>query len=219
MGEARQGGADWNVLMLHQSINGCRDGGWVCDDGLDPTEVCEGWDKVFAGHFHDYQTFGCCGEYVSAPMQHHFGDAGSNARGVSVVEFDKDEMREQRYSIEAPRFHVREWEGELPQRITNADMVHAGDYLRIDVPATHAEWKAKRDEVEEAVGAWREQGVHALDPKHVPILQHEDRLPVGDKVTDEEVLTKYLDLANLEGLDRDLLMQIGLATLQEVDNG
>jgi hypothetical protein len=33
------------------------------------------------------------------------------------------------------------------------------------------------------------------------------------------VLTKYLDLANLEGLDRDLLMQIGLATLQEVDNG
>lgn len=204
-----------NVLLLHHSVNGCNDGGWICDDGLEPDTLCEGWDLVFAGHFHDRQEFGDCGEYVGAPMQHNFGDAGAAQRGVRLVEFGKGGVHKSFCPIKAPRFHSTQW------TVSGIQMKgwSVGDYVRVDVPATHAEWKAKRPEVEAQVEKLRTMGFKVLDPKHVPLQQVEERLPVGPKVTDEEVVAKYLDLANTEGLDRQLLMDLGLSVLQEVSDG
>src|SRR5690606_29453075 len=80
-----------NVLLMHQSVLGCTHIGWICDDGLSPEEVCEGFDWVFTGHFHDPQNFGPNkkGLNLGAPMHHRFDDAGRKA-GFWYVRFEED---------------------------------------------------------------------------------------------------------------------------------
>lgn len=213
------GRVDLNVLLLHHAIFGCRDGGWVCDDGLTPDEVCEGFDLVLGGHFHDRQKFGDCGEFVGAPMQHDFGDAGAAPRGVRIVEFGKKKITKRFIEIDSPKFHIREWGGGGPDATEDADEIRAGDYLRLEVRATHAEWKARRPEVEDTVKAWRERGVLALDPKHVPVLQVEERMALAEVPTHDGVISRYVEAADTTGLDEKQLLALGRELLEEVRDG
>lgn len=210
---ARREGAV-NVLLMHHSVNGCRDGGWVCDDGLDAKEVCDGWDLVLAGHFHERQKFGDCGEYVGAPMQHDFRDAGAAPRGVRLVEFSKEKIVKKFHEVKSPRFHVYEWDDPWDESAVEED-----DYLRIDVRATHAEWKSKRDRVMEVVKGQRARGVHVLDPKHIPLQQVEERLDLSSAPSHSEVVAGYVEMANTEGLDEARLVEIGKELLEEVRDG
>ena len=207
------------VLLTHQSIVGCKSGGWTCDDGIGADELEDGWDFVFSGHFHDYQKFGKHGAYVGSPMQHHFGDAGSVERGVLILDF-KDGTRKKLASIkpefvpiESPRFHVINWE---PGALDDQDkFIQSGDYVRVDIECTDAELP----EHDKSVSEWAEkrQDVH-LRPVHKPVYQHEDRLQLEGPVSNEEVVSKYLDMAQTDGYDVEKLREIGLATLQEVSD-
>ena len=203
-----------NVLLMHHSIKDCRDGGWVCDNGLDADDVCAGWDLVASGHFHERQKFGDCGEYVGAPMEHDFGDAGSAPRGVRIVEFSKDKISKGFKKITSPRFHICEW-GDLDR----SPVCEEGDYLRVDVRSTHAEYKTLLPEVMEAVKVWRDAGVNVLEPKHVPIAQQEDRLQLAKAPSHEEAVEKYVAMANTTGLDKKRLIEIGKGILEEVRDG
>ena len=204
-----------SVLLLHQGINGCTDGGWACDNELDPDETCEGFDLVLAGHFHDRQKFGSCGEYVGAPMQHDFRDAGSGRRGVVLVEFS-EHLTKKFIEIDSPQFHVRKVTRD--SRVLTDPVPVKGDYLRIDVEATQQEWRTWLPDIEKYANELREIGVNVLPPKHVPIAQIETRL---GKSTPSflEAASGYVKLANTEGLNPKRLMEIASETLNEVENG
>jgi DNA repair exonuclease SbcCD nuclease subunit len=182
---------------------------------LDADEVCQGFDLVLAGDFHEPQEFGTCGRYVGSPMQHDFRDAGSGPRGVLFVEFAKNLV--QRFiPIESPRFHVQKITRD--SRALSNPLPRRGDYLRIDVEATHAEWLTSLPEIEQYAQELVAKGVNVLPPKHVPIAQVETRL--GKNAPDFlEAASAYVKLANTEGLDPDRLIQIAQEVLNEVENG
>jgi DNA repair exonuclease SbcCD nuclease subunit len=211
-----------NVLLLHQGINGCKDGGWVCENELEDREVCEGWDLVLAGHFHDRQVFGPCGEYVGAPMQHDFRDAGAGDRGVLVVDFKGREAPTKKFVvIDSPKFFVHKWDfgHDNKQLISRKLGVRTGDYLRIDVEATSQQWSALQPEVDSLVSFYR-QGVNVMPPKHLPIAQIETRLQTSsDAPSVEEAIARYVEFANTEGLDKQRLLEVARGVLKEVGNG
>lgn len=203
--------AKQKVLLLHHSILDCTDGSWKCDVGLDPVEVCKGWDLVRAGHFHERQPFGTCGAYVGAPMQHDQRDANSDIeRGVEIVRFTAESFGSSFYAIESPRFYTVDW---------GAGMTHhklkRGDYVRMGVEATHAEWVATSAEAESDANELRDKGVH-VDVFHKPVYQNEERLELSDAPSHNEVLSKYVESADTEGLDEKRLLEIGVQTLSEV---
>jgi predicted phosphodiesterase len=210
-----------DVLLTHQSVVGSVHAGWVCDDGIKSAELEDGWDYVFAGHFHDSQSFGKRGEYVGAPMQHHFGDAGSE-RGVLIVDF-KDRIKKTRtaikveqYIIRSPQFHILDWGNKGAVEIA-MDAIE-GDRIRIDIECTAAELAEQSDALKQYVDHWREHGVVAT-VRHKPVYHHEDRLELDGPVTSEEVISKYIGLSNTDGLDEKRLSDIGLGALNEVSDG
>jgi len=79
---------------MHHSVIDAVHLGWKCDAGLTASEVTEGFDYVFAGHFHKEQEFpdaedGRQGRYIGAPMQLHYGEEGYPAE-LHVVTFNRD---------------------------------------------------------------------------------------------------------------------------------
>jgi hypothetical protein len=200
-----------NILLLHHPILDCTDGGWRCDAGLDPTKVCTGWDAVYAGHFHESQKFGLCGRYVGAPMEHDQRDAGSAPRGVYVVTFIPGVVSEEFVPIASPRFHSFDWD-EVKDGELDAD---PGDYVRVGVSATHAEWVVRFAEAEAWAKELRDYGIH-IDVFHKPIYQNEQRLNIGERPSQENILARYVELADTTGLDPKRLLEIGRAILEEV---
>lgn len=206
-----------NVLLFHNSILGAKHLGWVCDDGLAAAEVCEGFDWVLSGHFHDHQEFGDgVGMYLSAPMHHHFGDVGRDA-GFWVIEFHKDGSRDDKFiPSRMPRFH-KVLGFRLPLR------THKGDYIRFEIEATHADWAKLKLQAVELTERLRADGYHA-DYKHKPIYHHEARLVPQEEAATlsmEDAVTKYVEMAGVVtgGLDQNKLRDIGREALRAVRSG
>lgn len=207
-----------NVLLLHHSIIGCSHLGWTCDDGLDSEEVCDGFDAVLAGHFHEHQRFGpdLQGMYLGAPMHHRYDDVGRSAQ-YWILTFTPDgEIDEEAVDPGLPKFRrveIRDSE------ITEPPEVLVGDFLRYDVHATHAEWASLKPQIIELCGDWRGKQVNASF-KHKPIYHHESRLGTPIKAgagivkMDQHVRT-YADKARTDSLDRDRLLEMGLGMLAE----
>lgn len=207
------------VLLLHHGINGCKDGGWVCDRELDPDEVCNGFDLVMSGHFHDPQEFGDCGHYVGAPMAHDFRDADSSRRGITIVTFySEGGVNIKRTAINSPRFFVRQW-SVGSRKLPLARGIRRGDFLRIDVRATRSDLVGLLPTVQEYIGKLRDLGIRVMDPKCDPIPDSENRLVAGNEEVSgigfETVIDKYLGVANLGGLDNHKLSEIGKSILRE----
>lgn len=201
---------DYNVLLMHNSVLGCEHLGWKCDDGLEPDDVCKGFDLVLAGHFHRHQEFGECGIYLGAPMHHSYADVGRDAL-YWMIDFGTEEVNMTRVDPGLPKFHIR-------KALDDAIAVAPGDYLRYELAATHPDWikiKAQADVVCEML---KEQGIHATY-KHIPIYHHEARLMEESKEADvlnmESVVSEYvkatavkigsLDEARLIKMGRDML--------------
>jgi len=204
-----------NVLLFHNSVLGAKHLGWVCDDGIEGDEVCEGFDWVISGHFHEHQEFGkdSTGMYLSAPMHHHYGDVGRDA-GFWIIKFMPDGSREDKFiESKLPRFHKYQAMGD----VTDA---RKGDYLRYEVEATHAEWAKLKPEVKAMCDQLVEEGYHA-DYKHKPIYHHETRLAPQDEaatLTLEDAVSKYAEMTGVvtTGLDVKVLKRIGLETLSAI---
>jgi DNA repair exonuclease SbcCD nuclease subunit len=206
-----------NVLLTHASVKGMRDGAWECDEGMELSELIEGFDLVLSGHFHTYQrrnysevsgvrTF----EYVGAPMQLDFGEC-NNGTAVSVYTFTGTSIEHKRVAIVAPRFFSAVWErGGFQSQL----VVGEGDYVRIDYPATHAEAKVTLANLQREVDALKERGVNVFT-RHVPVFQHEQRLEIQEPSQHEEALGKYLDASIVEELDKVKLREVGLGLLEE----
>jgi len=204
-----------NVLLLHNSVLGAEHLGWRCDDGLDPKEVCEGFDQVLAGHFHLGQTFGTCGRYLGAPMQYNFGDA-ENSCGFWLFQWSSKKKNSVEFiESNAPKFHTFE------RLMTTSEMkkIPAGDYIRFEIAATHPSWVKQKPAFQTLCDALVKQGYHA-SYKHKPIAQHVARM--GEKnvkkavsMSMEQAVSNYtkavgvvttgLDLARLKTMGREIL--------------
>lgn len=207
-----------NVLLLHNSVVGCRHQGWVCDDGVDAERLCVGWELVLAGHFHDPQRFGesVPGRYVGAPMQHDFRDADSPDRGVWIYEFEKGgQFNGKFHELESPKFHIAKWE--LPHLVECAEQADEGDYIRVVAEMTHSEWTAMSKEIEVRCKELADERNVRVLPLHKPVYHHEVRLDTdGGVILPEEAVSKYLAIANTDGLSDDKLKEIALGALREV---
>jgi len=197
------------ILLMHQSVVGSEHLGWTCDAGLTATEVTDGFDHVFAGHFHKQQEF-----YVGAPMQLHFGEEGYPSE-VHVVTFEKNasELFDlQSFSIKAPKFYTRT----NPAKISKE--IESGDYLKIQIKATHAEWAKIQAAWKVREAELKEQGVHAK-VVHIPIYHHEARLAEKDSEVGDMpgMISSYVDAAEVvtEGAGKGTLKKLGLEILEE----
>lgn len=207
-----------NVLLFHNSILGCTHIGWKCDDGLEPEEVCKGFDWVLSGHFHDTQRFGPgeIGMYLGAPMHHHFGDVGRPA-GFWLFDFKGKKRTEKFIQTEAPQFYQYD---DLDAKVN----AMAGDYVRFRITATHADWALMKLKAKGLITRLESEGVRA-DCKHDPIYHHESR--IGDvakkrskaaAMSMDEAVAKYVSADGVEmgGLDRERLKAIGREALAAV---
>lgn len=206
------------VLLLHHSIVGCSHLGWVCDDGLVADEVTAGFDRVYSGHFHEAQRFGSKGTglYLGAPMHHRMDDEGREA-GFWVVEYNDDgTVEESFYDGGAPRFHSTKWAGSSAKTKHKAS---PGDYLRVYVEATHAEWLVLRPSVERYVEVLKSQGIHA-EHKLKPTYHHDVRIApstIGERARMEDMVPAYVDAPEVDttGLDPVKLKAIGRQAIDE----
>jgi len=228
-----------DVLMLHHSIVGCRHLGWTCDQGLDQEVICEGFDQVLAGHFHEQQTFGPdgVGMYLGAPMHHNFGDAGRAAH-IHTFKYDWDEkantleIGHTETDLNLPKFHV--WDANLsppmsetvmlpdPLEMVRSGMGH-GDYCRITVRCSRELWASGPQEMlgklcEELEEKW---GVHA-SIQFKPISVYKKRIvevaSVKDAVDIPSVIKAYAK--GWEGDSKDLpaVVGVGLNIWSEVEH-
>lgn len=220
----RMSDGDFNVLLLHNSIMGAHHLGWECDDGLDPRKTCSGFDMVLAGHFHESQMLDNGKwtsrryQYLGAPMHHDFRDVGRSASiwhyKIKFVEKRKNwEVEATEIPTSLPRYHVCELDSKVD--------VPPGDYVRIIVSSTHAEWKMKKSVVEELVKEYEEKGINA-SYLHKPIYHHKSRLgkTSGERLdySMESAIANYVEQSDVdtEGLDVEKLKKLGMEALSAV---
>ncbi len=208
-----------NVLLCHHSITGCHHFGWTCPDGLDAAEVCEGFQTVLSGHFHEHQRFGpeLEGMYLGAPMHHKYDDAGRGASYwvVKFIEGREPAMREVNPGL--PRFHMLK----SPEASPPED-AQPGDFVRWRIKMAPDAWALARAGVVERVEAARRAGLRA-DFRYKPIPVAEARLSGGEAdgedatkpVTLEEQIARYVRHTAPEALDHGSLTSLGQELLAE----
>jgi len=197
--------SDKNVVLLHQSVIGCRlNGSWVADEGIDASKF---GDHIYlAGHFHSPQEFNN-GMYVGAPMQKDFGDAGEERR-VVIGTFGNGKVEFEDRSIEAPKFYVMTSEG--PEEPITAN---SGDYIRIRIESTHSDYKVKLEEAK-AYASSLMDGLH-ISYQHIPVSDHSVRLKTNGPIDHLEAMKEYINISNTE-LDKKLLANVGKQLLESV---
>lgn len=208
---------DWdnNILLLHGSILGADSYGWKCDDGLDP-KIFEGFDQVLAGHFHQTQSFSDNGFYVGSPMQHHFGDCGSDC-GVWLAEFNKGEKNKFEYiKIRTPKFHIFDYD-EFSVDILKKKKYKGGDFIRFNVVSTHADFVKKKVAVEETCRLLTDKGFK-VNYRHKQISQTNERISIAKKdgiIQLDSAVSKYVKSTQTE-LKPEQLIRLGKEILEGV---
>lgn len=213
---------DFNALLVHNSIMGAHHMGWKCDDGLDPRKTCAGFDMVLAGHFHLNQELdagkpgGARYQYLGAPMHHDFSDVGRESI-IWLYEFEDNakgglDVTATKIPIKAPEFFIMEPEGETPK-------MKAGDFIRIIVKATHADWAKRRRAVEIIVDTFARSGIRASH-MHKPVYHHKSRIKVAkgghsETFSLENAVAEYVETTDVStvGLDKSKLKSLGMEAL------
>jgi len=196
-----------NVVLLHQSVIGCRlNSSWVADEGIDPSKF---GDHIYlAGHFHSPQEFNH-GMYIGAPMQKDFGDAGEERR-VVIGRFDDSKVEFEDKSIVAPEFFQFDGiNGHNNKPIKN-------DYVRIKLECTHSAYKTKLEEAKKFYEPFQKDGIH-LFYQHIPVSDHSVRLKTNGPIDYLQAMKEYINISNTE-LDKKQLAKVGKQLLESVKN-
>ena len=205
-----------NILLLHHSIVGCLHAGWKCDDGLEADEVTPPeFARTYSGHFHEHQKFGIDGKgmYLSAPMHHRFDDVGRGAWWWAVDFLPNGDTYSEKHDPGAPKFHSWEWGEKQPPAM-------AGDYVRIRVEATSAEYAKIKHEVYEQKGLLEGSGVH-VKIVHKPVYHHAARIKASKAggLTFRDAVDSYVAAPDVDitGLDSKRLKKLGQSFLGEAE--
>jgi DNA repair exonuclease SbcCD nuclease subunit len=196
-----------NILLLHHPILGANHLEWTCDEGLDPDQTTEGFDLVWAGHFHTPQEFGKVGRYLGAPMHHHFGDAGRDA-GYWVFDVSPTNHKAEFIKNTMPRFH------KFSSSKAKVKGAKPGDYLRFEIACSVHEWPSLEPDVKARCEALAGKGYKASF-KHKPI-HHAGAARLEDEsgtLSLKDAIKRYVK-ATAEGLDKKRLVTLGRDVLE-----
>lgn len=156
------------------------------------------WKGVFLGDVHDPVNLGHGVQYVGAPMQHHYGDAGGK-RGVWVL----DTVSGKATFVEnekSPRFHVVKERHEL-RFVGKRDFVR----VQVDDPTNERELAAlagKRT-------GWVESNLVNDEDEAPP------RIAISASDAQSKILERYVKFRGVEGAKG--LVSVGLDILKEVN--
>jgi DNA repair exonuclease SbcCD nuclease subunit len=212
-----------NIALVHNNILGAEHFGWSCDIGLDSDTDFVDFDYVLAGHFHKSQEFGERGLYLGAPMHHDFSDVGRDA-GVWEFTFSGDEIAREFIPLKLPKFYKKKLKakfGEKDLKRLLKGKVEKGDYLRIELECTKADWVKNFKTLNNFKSSTEtEVGIH-INLIHKPIYYHEERLENGSefgRFSIDDAVKKYVEADGVDtsDLDKDSLREYASNILEKV---
>lgn len=222
--------ADFNIILFHDIIKGCKfTNGIVAPEGVDAGLLdLPGFDIVLGGDNHQRQILdfkNTVGLYIGAPMQHNWGDAGSE-RGYLIVELEKGKKPKFEWvDSSAPRFikeeHRIENDAELQTLLANVGGRWVNNVVRLTLTGSP-----------EALGGLQlpklqEKFAKATQARQVKITTKYDEqkviVPVIDTTRVRDDGQEWRDFVNfkkpeLSGLDVDRIQQMGLDYIIDADN-
>lgn len=211
------------ALMLHQSVVGCNDGGWTCDDGLVADDFA-GWDEAISGHFHERQGFKDfdAGRYVGSSSHLSHSDEHDAVRGYEIATWRADGNHESLFvEVDQPRFRTLKITADgVAEAETFIEGAADFDYVRIVVSSTHASWSTVKDNWESMVSRHRVR-LRLLELTHEPLYhhgagEHRARLVTKDLRPSQLVRSYVLSgIADVGDLDPELLIAEGVAMTEE----
>jgi DNA repair exonuclease SbcCD nuclease subunit len=210
--QIKRGRRACEVLLLHHSILGCTHEGWQCDVGLTPEEAREGFDYTLSGHFHTTQFFGADGRglYLGSPLHFRFDDAERKAGWWHISFFKDREWQPKFISSRLPRFRQVTW----PEKLQK---FRSGDYLRINLVATHAEYALLKPKAQAYCNEMIQAGVRA-QLHHTPLYHHAKRLKPSKKgkASMLHVVDQYVDAIDVDtnGLQAKRLRDMGKQAIE-----
>lgn len=207
-----------DLLLLHQTITGGRVGGWEAKDGLDPELLNAVSPTVLSGHFHTPQQVGEAITYLGAPLQHHFQDVGES-RGFWDISLG-DEIQAEMVAIEgAPRFHVAQWitSGQPPVL-----ELSPGDYIKLLVQGPKSAVDKLMPQARLLCERFKsDAGVRyakaIAEPDSGPTRQRIIETKPGERPSAEAVVSRYLDVADCTGLNRETLAAFAKELVHDAD--
>ena len=155
------------------------------------------FDHCFFGDVHEPKKLAAYSEYVGAPLQHTYRDAGSDKRGFTVLDFRKKSgrIRTERVTNDmSPRFHV------LDDKNKETESINDGDYVRVRTDDVSVE------DIEADATIEKEAASDVQDMK--------PRLEISTAEPHRKVLQKYLKHAGVK--KRKRYIDTGLQLLEEV---
>ncbi len=195
-------GAMWNVkykTVAEVTIE--HDGDMVKVDA----DVFKNWDKVFLGHYHAEQKLNEKVEYVGSPLQLSFGEAFQQKH---ILVFDTNEMTTEYIENTFSPKHYIISENELEKYKLE------GNFVRLEV-----EDIADRQMSEIRQSLVENVKVSTLEIKQ--IQKREDH-SISDAKSilhkEEEMLEKYVEQANVENLEKEILIKIGSEICKQSEN-
>jgi DNA repair exonuclease SbcCD nuclease subunit len=192
-------GAVWNVRYNTMSEVTIEHDGDMVKVG---PNIFKKWDKVFLGHYHAEQKLNDNVEYVGSPLQLSFGEAFQN-KHILVFDTDsgKSEYIENNFS---PKHYILN-QAQLEEY--NLE----GQFVRLEV-----EDIASREMSEIRQKLVESSKVSSLEIKQAQ--KKEDHVVKDAKAIlykEEEMLERYVDQANVENLDKSILIKIGTDICQQ----
>lgn len=153
----------------------------------------------FAGHYHKHQWLADNLAFIGSPLQHSFNER-TEEKGFLFLNNDAGEWSKPEFiPTNAPKFYLFESGKELVDAEEKGLSVE-NSYVRLKVPNHHAD-------------KWiRDYPTIQVEPI---IAKDSSRREINENLVsdDRTLLNAYLDLKNLDGFDRNELLEIGMSLL------
>lgn len=159
----------------------------------------ERWKRVFLGDVHDPIKLERGVQYIGAPMQHHFGDAGGE-RGVWILNTKSGEATFVENTI-SPRFHKMTSKALLPD-------IRKRDFVRVSV----------EDPVKaRAIAALAGKRTRWVESDAVQIEQSvKPRLVITLATSQRDIVSRYAKYRGVSNDTKRAVIECGMSILDEV---
>ena len=199
----------FNFLLAHVGVQGAKLGSdYVYQNENDPSVEdlhFDNFDFCFLGHFHSFQYLASNAVYIGSSTQHNWGDSGDK-RGFVV--YDTETKKLEHIELDAPKFIKIDKEDLLDKDVLRT---LKGNFVRItsDEDVLSSKLCKFIDKLE----------VRSLEviPVQKKREERESRLQADIKNDSKELINQYVKTQNIDGLDVEYLISMGLEILQEVE--
>jgi DNA repair exonuclease SbcCD nuclease subunit len=195
-------GAIWNVRYNTTSDVAIEHDGDMVRVG---PEIFDSWDRVFLGHYHAAQKLNEKVEYVGSPLQLSFGEAFQD-KHLIIYDTESDEKEYVKNTFSPKHYILNEDE------ISDHEL--EGQFVRLEVS----------DLADKQMSDIRQRLTEGSKVATLEIKQSqkkEDHMIKDAKAIlykEEEMLERYVEQANVEGLDKKFLIKIGSEICQRVES-